>query len=283
MYYHTELVNTLILVNHPWMGAGLICYGVTYLLRALRLRVLSNFRISFWPAAVYASSLHGFITYLVPMQLGDMSLPMILKSTNEIDLSDGSAILVRTRLLDMMSLGGMMITAAIFSKISLPIGFRAIWIVSGGTLLLFPFFARRLVSGKHLNSLRFGRFFKFFSQAGKFRVAESLLSFGIWITIAFVLFCVIRAVNLPLGFGGVLLLISLQLPLQILPVQGFANTGNHEGGWVAVLLLLGIPLGEAAEFAVASHVIILFYVLVLGIYPLVIDPTNKVNGVSIAV
>ena len=273
VYCYSELMNTLLLIDIRWVCVGLICYGVSYILRALRLHIISNFRINFWPNSVYSTSLHGFIAYLIPMQLGDVSLPMILKSTNGIELAEGSALLIRTRFLDMMSLGMVMIAAAMFSKLSLSPIFRWIWLVSGSVLFLFPFLIQSLILRKHFYLRKFSRFFKFFAHAGKFRIAESLISFAIWISIACVLFSVIQAVNLKLGFGGALLLISLQLPLQVLPVQGFANTGNHEGGWVVALSLLSIPLKQAAEFAVVSHIIILFYVAVLGICPLATHPT----------
>ena len=268
--YRSELIDVLLRVHKRWVGAGLILYGLNYLLRALRLQVIAGKRIDLWPDALYASSLHGFITYLIPLQAGDLSLPIILKSSNSIDLADGSAMLIRTRLLDMMALGGIMIFAAIFSNLSLATIFRFIWIVSGVGLFFLPMILRRIISKKYFQSLRYVRFFNFFAQAGKFRAIESILSFGIWFAVALVFFCVIKAVNLSIGFGGALLLISLQLPLQLLPVQGFANTGNHEGGWVAALILLGVPLAQAAEFAVASHFIVLFYVLSLGIVPLVL-------------
>jgi hypothetical protein len=61
------------------------------------------------------------------------------------------------------------------------------------------------------------------------------------------------------------LLISLQLPLQLIPVQGVANAGNHEGGWVAGLLIVGFSAQQAVEFALTSHVILISYVLVLGL------------------
>ena len=273
--FHQELIKTLMLVNPQWIVCGLIFYGINYLFRALRLHVLSNCRINVWPDTLYASSLHGFITYLIPLQAGDLSLPAILKSINRIELAEGSAILVRTRLLDMMSLGGIMILAALFSRLTLPGMFSLIWIVSGTGLILFPLIFQNLISKKYFQLFKFKSFFKYFCQAGKFKFPEILLSLGIWISIACVIFCVVRAVNLSIGFGGALLLISLQLPLQLLPIQGFANTGNHEGGWVAALSILGIPIAQAAEFAVASHLIILFYVLSLGIVPLLLASYKK--------
>lgn len=107
-----------------------------------------------------------------------------------------------------------------------------------------------------------------------------MVSLLIWVSISSVLFCVIRAVNLPLGFGAAFILITIQLPLQLIPVQGLANTGNHEGAWIAALSLLGIPLKQAAEFAVTSHVIILFYVLVVGIVTVVTIPAKGIQIIS---
>ena len=59
-------------------------------------------------------------------------------------------------------------------------------------------------------------------------------------------------------------MVSIQLPLQILPVQGIAQAGNHEGGWVAGLALLGIPPAEGLNFALTSHALILVNILALG-------------------
>jgi hypothetical protein len=57
----------------------------------------------------------------------------------------------------------------------------------------------------------------------------------------------------------------MQLPLQLLPVQGLANSGNHEGGWVAALVLMGFNAQEALKFALASHGVLIGYVALLGL------------------
>ncbi|MFZ2632132.1 MAG: lysylphosphatidylglycerol synthase transmembrane domain-containing protein [Desulfosalsimonadaceae bacterium] len=268
-YYRSEILNTLLRVSPKWVSAGLFCYGLNYSLRAFRLRILSGRRINFLPHAIYASSLHGFMTYMIPFQVGDVSLPVILKSVHGIDLSEGSAILIRSRLLDMISLGGLMLAASTISEIDLAISLRLLWFAIGGILLIVPFLLRRMIASHWFQSQRFGRLLKPFAQAGKFNIIECLLSLGIWAAVASVFFCVARAINLPIGFGGILLVISIQLPLQIIPVQGVANTGNHEGGWIAALALLGVPLSQSAEFAVTSHIIILLYVLALGVVSLI--------------
>jgi len=267
-YYRYELINTLLHVDITWIVAGLLFYGLNYILRAIRLYVLSGRCIVVWPHAVYASSLHGFVTYLMPFQVGDLSLPIILKAANGVGLPEGSAILIRTRLLDMVSLGGLMLSASIGYDIDLGLSLRLLWFGIGALLVIVPFLLRRLITSHWFQLNRYGQYLKPFLLEGRFSIIELFLSLGIWIAIACVLFCVVNAINLPIGFWGGVLLITIQLPLQMIPIQGFANTGNHEGAWIAALSLLGIPLIQAVEFAVTSHVIILFYVLVLGIIPL---------------
>jgi uncharacterized membrane protein YbhN (UPF0104 family) len=274
-FYRSQLITALLAVDIRWVTVGLFCYGLNYVLRSFRLCVISRGRIIIWPNAIYASSLHGFFTYLMPLQVGDLSLPVILKNTDGIALSHGSVILIRIRLLDMFSLGALMIAAAMVSGINIRMSLRLIWVLIGGVLVITPFFIHHLIRCNWLQTQRFGRYLKPFTEGGKFSLNEFLLSLGIWASIASVFFCVATAIHLPISFGGVLLLLTIQLPLQLIPIQGLANTGNHEAGWIATLSLLGIPVAIAAEFAVTSHIIILCYVLCLGTVPLFIKPRKQ--------
>jgi uncharacterized membrane protein YbhN (UPF0104 family) len=277
IFYRSQLIAALLNLDIRWVLAGLFCYGFNYFLRAVRLDVLSRWRINIWPNAIYASSLHGFVTYLLPLQFGDLSLPIILKNSDNIKLSEGSAILVRTRLLDMVSLGTFMIAAALMSDIRMRISLRVAWILIGCFLFTIPLVVHRVMTCKWMQSQRFGGFLKPFVEVGKFSANEYLLSLGIWTSIASMFFCVAKAVNLHISFGEIWLLLSIQLPLQMIPIQGLANTGNHEAGWIAALSLIGIPVATAAKFAVTSHIIILCYVLLLGIVPLFVNPKNQID------
>ena len=97
-----------------------------------------------------------------------------------------------------------------------------------------------------------------------FRWLEVLESLVIWAALGTGLFCTARAVGLPLGFGETWILVTIGMPLQILPIQGIANAGNHEGGFVAGLAILGIPASEGLKFALTTHALVLFYVLMLA-------------------
>jgi len=105
----------------------------------------------------------------------------------------------------------------------------------------------------------------FISNFSSINYKEILNSLGIWAALGACFYCTARAVGLCIGMWDIWLLISIQLPLQLIPVQGFANTGNHEGGWVAGLALLGIPSSIGIEFALTSHALLFCYILMLAL------------------
>ena len=75
--------------------------------------------------------------------------------------------------------------------------------------------------------------------------------------------------QLPISPSDIAFLIAIQLLMQLMPIQGFANSGNHESSWAAALMLLGFPADLSLKFALTSHAIILIYVLILGLLALV--------------
>jgi hypothetical protein len=73
-----------------------------------------------------------------------------------------------------------------------------------------------------------------------------------------------------MAFDELLFLIVIQLIMQLIPIQGFANSGNHEGGWTAAMMLIGYPADVSLQFALASHVIIFSFVCALGLSSLLL-------------
>ena len=273
------LKETLVQSDFKWVVGGLGCYIFNYLLRAARFRAISKNKIRLWPDSIYAASLHGLATYMLPVRAGELALPVLLRSVSDLSYMEGGRILFKARVLDIVTLGFWMFWAALLWDADLPLSIRAGWGILGLCMCLFP----KLIIGMRFLAMRFTpelmkRIESIISVSINFR--ELLLSLGIWAAVASCFYCTARALSIALNITDIWFLISIQLPMQIIPLQGIANAGNHEGGWVAGLMILGFSAPESLKFALASHTLIIFYVLVLGPMALLIRNWINIKEVS---
>jgi hypothetical protein len=264
----TALVEALKKVRVGWGLAGLCFYGVNCLLRALRVKTIVKGSLQMWPDAVRTACLHGLATYLLPFRTGDFTLPVILNRSTGMSLSDGAKVLLTIRMLDLWALGWWILLTAVIVDIQLPLTIHFLWAALGIALSLLPLV---LKWGVWIGRQRKGRLWKTvvdWHDGAAFSIANLVISLGIWACVGACFYCTAQAIDLRLGLFDVWLLITIQLPLQMVPLQGVANAGNHEGGWVAGLSLLGIPADQGLHYALISHALLLTYVLTLG--PLVL-------------
>jgi uncharacterized membrane protein YbhN (UPF0104 family) len=265
LFYGSELIDALQHVHIGWAIAGLGCYGVNYYLRAMRFRIISKGRLPVWPEGFHAGCIHGFASYMLPFRSGDLTLPVILRNLMDFNLLDGGKILVRARLLDVMTLGIWILCAVSFQESFLTGAIGMVWVLSGALMLVVPPITHWLAAKGHSSSRPFLNKIAGIVDPRRFSLSEMAVSLFIWAAVAGVFFFVAHSIGLSISLVQVWLLISLQLPLQLIPVQGVANAGNHEGGWVAGLLVVGFSAQQAIEFALTSHIILISYVLVLGL------------------
>lgn len=264
IFYGPRLKAVLMKVDVIWVLAGLVCYSFNYGLRAWRWQLLTRGRVPWWPEGMHASCVHGFAAYMLPFRAGELTLPLVLRNVTGLKLTQGSRALIRARLLDVHTLGIWVIFIALGTDLALSHFIRFAWIGVGGIMVLAPVLIRCLASTGTRTRFALVRRLSGFVALEPLTVREWVASLMIWFAVAGVFFCAAQAIALAIDLRQVWLLITLQLPLQLVPVQGIANTGNHEGGWVAGLILLGFSADQAIEFALASHFVLLFYVLLLG-------------------
>jgi hypothetical protein len=273
-----KLLDALERVQLNWAVAGLGCYAVNYLLRSVRIYLLLKKKIRLWPDCVYCAGLHGFATYLMPLRSGDLTLPIILRSFARMDFFEGARVLLKARLLDLVSLGVWILIASSLVDIALPTALRKAWIIAGLGLIGLPLGIRLVAGITNRSANRILQQLASWGAIGALGKTELVISFGIWAAVGACFYCTTRSINLPLGFSGIWLLITIQLPLQLIPLQGIANAGNHEGGWVTALALLGVPTTEALNYALLSHALLLLYVLSLGPVALFLRPAQTGPG-----
>ncbi len=280
--YRTELSQTLRKADWQWLIAGLGCYFANYLSRAYRIRSYSHNQLRLFPDTLRITSLHGFASYFLPMRSGDLTLPAFLKFYHKIPIIQGSRILLRARLLDILSLGLFLIGATLFSAPQLELPWRLLFLFTGLVFVGLPYLLIAMVKWKKewlfgkLRQLETGEGKKINYPSGK----ELLQSLLIWFWIGCTTFCVIRSLDIPLAFLDVWFFAAIQLPLQLLPIQGLANSGNHEAGWLVALKLLDIAQADAMAVTLASHIIFISYVLLLGAVAALL-PHNRKHTVII--
>lgn len=268
-YNWNDIVNVYSELNIYWAITGFGCYVINYIFRGIRLRILTGSKIEFFSEALHFSVLHGFFSYLLPMRTGDASLPVLLKATGKINLKKSVSVLIKLRVMDLSMVGVFTILGSFLGAriISSPV--QILWFLSGILLIFSWFFFQKL--GKTSNYL-IKRKFKFefdISALLKFNYKEFFITFFIWVSVYISQYCMIRSIGLDLKLSEVVFISAIQFPLQMLPVQGLANSGNHEGGWVSALVLMGFSAQESLKYAIASHGVLIIYVALLGLLAMI--------------
>ncbi len=269
-YFRKDVVAALYGIQISWTIAGFLCIVSNYCFRAMRLNVLTGNKLPVWPQGVYCTSVHGFASYMLPLRSGDLSLPFLLKSIANMDLKDGATVLYKARLLEVFTLGTWLVAASLLPSLKLPATIMITMAVAGILMILSPFLLKKLFSLSLLPFEKFQRAATILAQTSKMNLLEIMLTFGIWTSIALGTWCIAAAIQLPIAILDVVFLIALQLVMQLMPIQGFANSGNHESGWVGALVLMGVPADMALKFALTSHAVVLVYVLIIGMIALIL-------------
>ena len=270
LFYRNEVFDAFEEICISWVVLGLICFLINYFFRAARIHVLTKRKISVLPDGIYCSSLHGFATYMLPIRAGELSLPFILKSTASIDIKEGAKILYKARLLDVLVLGFWLIVASILPDSKLPMTYKIAMSLLGVLMVSSPMVLKKisnriLVHFKSMSGIAVA-----VADYSAFNKAEILFSIAIWIASATMLWCITAAMQLAMSIDELLFLVAIQLVMQLFPIQGFANSGNHESGWIAAMVLIGYPADISLQLALASHAIVLVFVLFLGFMALVL-------------
>jgi hypothetical protein len=158
--------------------------------------------------------------------------------------------------------------ASILPYTTLPMTYKVSMALLGLLMTSLPFLLGHL-SGRAMNHFkRMNRIAKAVAEYSTFDKTEIFLSASIWIASAAMLWCITAAIHLSLSIDELLFLVAVQLVMQLFPIQGLANSGNHESGWIAAMMVIGYPADISLQFALASHAIVLVFVLFLGLMAL---------------
>ncbi len=274
--YKDSVIEIVTTVNIKWFIFGIFFYFANYFLRALRFHQYLLFDTSIkYLYLLKSAGFHGFYNYFLPVRSGDATLPFFLNVYCSIPLSSGIKVLLKARLQDIITLGIILCLVVFFYKLPLISYTRFIFLIFGLFLISVPYLLIYLVRNNLgiLPKKMGSNMVK--NPPGYPKTLELFTSLLIWCCTGGTIFSVVKSLDIPINFLDIWFLISVQLPLQLLPVQGLANAGNHELGWGTALKILGVDFDSSVNFALSSHLILIIYVLILGGVSLLLPPIKR--------
>ena len=180
--YRISVFELLVTVNINWFLTGIFFYFLNYCLRALRFHQFLFFATEVkYVSLLKTAGFHGFYNYFLPVRSGDMTLPFLLKLYCSIPVTSGIKLLVRARLQDLITLGGILFCVILSYQLPVPDYTKIILLLFAVALIAGPFAAIYIVR----NNVRFiPRKIKvtFEKNRPKYpNVMELFMSFLIWI------------------------------------------------------------------------------------------------------
>ena len=264
-----------IIVSSDGAAAVILCL-LTSFFRAVRLNRLLAQRSQRLAECYAIVTVHNTLNNLLPFRLGEISIPVMLKTTFDVPVPSGIAALSILRFFDFAAIGFIFLlfgpSLMSFSDESRDIflyGGALFFLFAGGLASASPV-ARRLIpavaspDGAIKERMR-SRLRQACLQA--LRMLEDLkprqlLELGLctvamWTSIVFVAWVCSRHVGLPVGFGVIALGVAVVSVANLLPISGLANFGTFEFSWIILIGFFSDAQGLAYESAIAFHVMIL--------------------------
>lgn len=270
----------------PWaempagsLAAALALVALSYLLRAVRVYDYFHERLrGRFAATARLSFLHNFANNLLPMRLGEMVFPLLMRRYFGLDLLAGGVSLVWIRLLD---LHFVLLIALLALALSRPLAGTVLLV---GWLLLLPLGYLLIAPLSRRLAAREGRIPALLVQALGYVPRQPRVYARIWLwtalswsvkVLGFAL-VVMQFVDLPVELA-LLGIVGAELS-SVLPVHGVAGAGSYEGAMALALLPFGVPQASVLIAAVNLHLFLLGATLLLGGVGWLLPRPAAVNG-----
>ncbi|MCI0521460.1 MAG: flippase-like domain-containing protein [Chloroflexi bacterium] len=268
----------------PWLILAWLVYLLNYWLRVWRMRLLLPEEGLSFRRLWTVNSLYGMFNYLLPAKSGELVLLGLLNRRLRISLPRSTVTVAAARFFDFVVVVFFMplIVAGLWSQLPGNIIFSAILFCTL-TLLATAAVAlwlRQGEGGEAIAAASESRPAGFWRRArrglaqiraGVVEISRggnllrlTWLTAGIWVCITLNYYLIILSLGLQTSLPLVMAVSVLMVPATLLPVQGVANLGAHELGWVSAFMLFGYTYDYSLQIAVGSHTILLVFVLALG-------------------
>lgn len=283
-----DVGHTFLSLNGYVLVAAFCVYLINYFFRMIRFKVLLNLEdIPILPL-LGVTHLYGMYLYLMPAKFGEVTFPILLKRRLNVDIRTSTGTLIVARLFDFFSIALILLLVLILYWGLVPMNMQ---LVSVGfcifVLILFSLFIwmirnpsriteyleKRNKSGTIVHKIRdflMGVYHgtRIVEEQKKYLTLLAL-SLVIWLCVNGNFFLITVSLGYTFNFFQIIVVSIIMIPVTLFPLQGFANIGAHEVGWVTAFTLFNFPYDAALNIAISSHIIHVLFVLLLGLLGIV--------------
>jgi len=277
-----QVFVTLASAAPSWLLLGLGLFVLADVLRALRFAVLLTVPIParrLLPVVI----VQGLANVILPARLGELSYLYLLRSRDQVSVSDSLPSLVLARLADVWALLLLLLLAVAFAPASTPpivVPLAAIvGVLVGGASgfvlvlawhregtsrrmarLLAPWLDHhgwlQRIHGRVDDALRGLKV----ARSPRAVMVAFVFSLSIWLLASLVPYCLFRAVGVSLPLAQVLYAAVLVQFFAFVPVHVLGGLGTLNVSWAGFLVLFGLSQERAIVSALATHSV--FYVFI---------------------
>lgn len=285
-----DLYILLKTIDPFWAALGSITYLLAILFRALRFKWLTYSKgiplsILFRITAFYHLSL-----MVLPSKLGELSYPYLLNKISGMNVTEGLASLIASRVYDFFIM--MMILLFV------TIGFQGLFKVNPffliffiASLIGFIFFAffymssflswfsnilGKISNGTRPRNARFVLWIQrkmsemaedFYAiKARKTYFPVSLTSLASWVMIFLTFYAYMKGFGIEISFAKMILGSTVGVVANALPISAIGNWGTLEAGWAAGFLMVGLSKEKAIATGFGVHILIFIVCAIISFF-----------------
>jgi uncharacterized protein (TIRG00374 family) len=206
----------------------------------------------------------------------------------QVSVADGLASLIAARYFDFSAIALIIPLVLVFNRNTLPPWVIYSSFVFCGLVLLVSFLlfyflqTDAMLFWKYLNSkialITKVRGFLVRLRDGLVRIYQKkeyvrllLITLAVWLCVYTNYFFIVVGLGYQMTYFQVIVVSIIMIPMTLLPIQGFANFGTHEIGWVIAFSIFNQQREVALNVAFSTHILLLLFVLLLGACSYVIE------------
>ena len=263
-----------------WVLLGALGYLLALFFRALRYRWLIHSKEIPLPDLFRISVLYNFSLMVLPSKLGELSYPYFLNRLCGVNMTEGFASLIASRVYDFFTILVIFLLGSIgfqgLFKINLFLIILLVALLFG--LIFFAFFymsdllkffsnalgkiSQRL-GGKKSKPFQWTQG-KIHEMAEDFHAIKArrtylpvtVTSLAAWIMAFWMFYALMKGFGVSVTFSKVIFGSTIAIVANTLPISGLGNWGILEAGWTAGFLLVGLSKVEAITTGFGVHIIV---------------------------